>query len=225
MAMVDQPTSRRPMHGTQFQATTRWDIVCFLLLHLRMHSRGKVTPFPICASIWGEVVLMLRGNKCSLNPRDSLHHNKCNRVHKPNPRRHTHSHTRRRTMRGHRTIPRHNLNRQSLPCSRSRHRLQVSPRISSRHRSRYSPTHSYSTPSNNPWSSPSHNCKLPRLRLPFMRSPRRQSWRSNNPKFKLKLKRRRRTHLLLIRPPRPRPNLSLSPSPSQMRSSSSSSSR
>jgi len=180
------------MHGTQ-ALTTKWDIMRFLPLHLRMHSSGKAAPFPIRASIWGEVVLMLRGNKRSPSPKDNLHHNKCkcNRVHNPSPRRHTHSHIRRRTMRWRRTIPRHNPNRQSPPCNRSRHRLKVSPRISSRHRSRCSRTHSYSTPSNNPWSSPSHNCKPPRLRLPSMRSPRR----SNNPKFRLKLKRRRRTHL------------------------------
>ena len=164
---------------------------------------------------------MLRGNKRSLNPKGSPHHNKCNRVHNLSPRRHIHSHIRRRTIRGHHTIPRHNPNRQSRRCNQSRRRLQVSPRISSRHRSRCSRTRSYNTPSNNPWFSPSHNCKPPRLRPPFTRNPRRSLWRSNNLRFRLKLKRRRRTHLLLIHPSRPRRNLSLSLSPNQKRKSSS----
>ena len=49
MAMVDQPTNRRPMRGKAF--TTKWDTMRILLLHLRMHSSGKVALFPIRASI------------------------------------------------------------------------------------------------------------------------------------------------------------------------------
>ena len=50
MAMADRPTSPSPMRGIQ-AFTTKWDIMRFLILHLRMHSRGKVAPFPIRASI------------------------------------------------------------------------------------------------------------------------------------------------------------------------------
>jgi hypothetical protein len=195
--MADPPTSHRRIRGTQARTTKR-DTVSFLLLQLHTHSHDKVAPCRTRASVLRGVPLMLRGHsKRNLNLKGSLHHNKCNKLHNPSPRRRTCSHIR-QTTRGHRTILRRNHNKQTLPCSWSRHHLKVrvSPRTSSRPRSHCSRTHNYSTPSSKPSSSPTHNCNLPSLRPPFTRSPRRRAWHSNN----LTPKPRRRTHLL-TRPP------------------------
>ncbi|KAH9992719.1 hypothetical protein BJV74DRAFT_393429 [Russula compacta] len=190
MAMVSLSTNRRPTGGIQTYTTSQ-DIAC-ILPQLHIHSRDQVVPFQTRVSTWDAAPLMRRSHsKRSPNPnpnpnpslitntKDSLRHHKCNRVHNPN-------HIRCRIIR---TIPKRNPNGQTVPCSRSKLNLRVSPRPCSR-------IHSYSTLSSSPLSNPSPSCPTLNRRPPSNPSPRRRARCTNS----LMFNHSRRKHPLKLTP-------------------------